>query len=126
MSFLDDLLRGQFRSAYWNTYYATNKERILGYHKNDYLSLNGDLKILLGCRCAWCCSDDFEFLEIDHIHNDGAEQRRRFNNNAKSEWRYYRNHPTEAKQVLQLLCQRCHKKKTKSGTRKGKAPSLLA
>lgn len=31
----------------------------------------------LGGQCACCCEAQFEFLQIDHINNDGAEHRKR-------------------------------------------------
>lgn len=69
--------------------------------------------IALGGKCACCGEDDWNTLEIDHVHGDGVEERKG------------RTRPAIAKQAMlkgiiengpqgryQLLCGNCHNKKT--------------
>jgi hypothetical protein len=61
----------------------------------------------LGDCCVGCGHRDIRVLEMDHIHDDGAEDRRRFKG-ARSMLTYYLSRPDEARERLQLLCRNCN------------------
>lgn len=60
-----------------------------------------------GKQCACCGESKYEFLAIDHINNDGAEQRRSMPNIRGSKfmrWLILNNYPTN----FQILCHNCN------------------
>jgi len=60
-------------------------------------------RTLLGDKCAVCGAT--EQLECDHINGGGKKERREvFGNDRMKMFRYYLQHPDEAKEKLQLLC----------------------
>ena len=64
----------------------------------------------LGGKCIECGYDeDIRALQLDHIHNDGKEDRKRLGSRV---CRYYVNNIEEAKQNLQVYCANCHAIKT--------------
>ena len=74
------------------------------------------LLIALGNKCSchgddcWHSGDcdvfDPRCLQFDHIHGDGASDRRR--TGSTSQLRYYFNHLDEAQENLQILCSNCN------------------
>lgn len=58
---------------------------------------------ILGGKCKTCGESDIQFLQLDHINDEGAEDRKRFKNIGLF-YVYYLNHPEEAQQRLQVLC----------------------
>ena len=64
----------------------------------------------LGSKCIRCGFSDVRILHVDHIFNDGAEERRKHrikNGGRHSDMtRYYFNHMTEGR--YQLLCPNCN------------------
>ena len=56
---------------------------------------------LLGGVCTCCGEAEYVFLDIDHIHNDGAEERRRIK---ISTWRLALMEPAR----FQILCRNCN------------------
>lgn len=68
-----------------------------------------------GGKCACCSTDIREFLEVDHINNDGAEHRRSLGGEAGREfywWVVNNNFPNN----LQLLCSNCNLAKYRYGS----------
>ena len=67
------------------------------------------LKLLeiIGSECIGCGFSDNRALQFDHIDNDGRDDRKRFGSSANM-YRYYINHPDEAKLKLQILCANCN------------------
>lgn len=67
---------------------------------------------ILGPVCL-CCSETFiDYLQIDHVDNDGAEHRRTMRSSgAQSIYRYVIANPTTDR--LQVLCANCHMFKTR-------------
>lgn len=66
---------------------------------------------LLGSKCVVCKNDDPRVLQIDHIDGHGLQDRKRFTTSERAGtpmYRYYLDHPEEAKQKLQLLCANCN------------------
>lgn len=64
--------------------------------------------MLGGFKCAKCGYDKEEkVLHIDHIHNTGAQDRKRFKTRNQF-YMYYKIHPLEAIENLQILCANCN------------------
>lgn len=76
--------------------YQLNKIALLN------LLTNGDVK------CAYCGFSNINALQFDHIHNDGTNDRKRFNKLNSTMYNYYVKHPKEAKRKLQVLCANCN------------------
>ena len=62
-----------------------------------------------GAVCKHCGFDNILALQIDHIHNDGAEERKALGNKNFSGWRFYEhliqnNYP----EGYQTLCANCN------------------
>jgi hypothetical protein len=66
-----------------------------------------------GGRCSCCGEMEPLFLELDHIHNDGAAERRKHGNQFQ-EWLFLRRHGWP-KENHQLLCANCNKGKLRNG-----------
>ncbi|MEM3089186.1 MAG: hypothetical protein QXY22_01305 [Candidatus Nitrosotenuis sp.] len=66
---------------------------------------------LLGGKCRICLNDKIESLEVDHIYNDGAEERSKYGSVEKI-YAWYLQHPEQAFRRLQPLCKDCHSMKT--------------
>ena len=67
------------------------------------------MDILGGPRCAWCGLDWAPALTFDHIHDDGASERRAgLYRNTTHMVTYYRARPADARQRLQVLCGSCN------------------
>lgn len=68
-----------------------------------------------GYRCACCGETEPVFLSIDHIHNDGAEQRRRgdYGRNGTSFYHWLRKNGYPA--GYQVLCLNCNIGKHRNG-----------
>lgn len=71
------------------------------------LELKREVIAAYGGRCACCGEDRIEFLAIDHIFNDGAEDRR---SNGKSGGQFYRRLKRDGfpQGRLQVLCYNCN------------------
>ena len=60
-------------------------------------------------QCACCGEKIIEFLEIDHVKNDGAEHRRKLGVSAIYHWINKNNFPNNVR--LQVLCSNCNQGK---------------
>lgn len=62
-----------------------------------------------GGQCRCCNTTEIEFLTLDHIHDDGAEQRRSYGKIVGGAiYRYIKNTPFEERpKDLQVLCFNC-------------------
>ena len=58
---------------------------------------------VLGGRCTVCGIEDRRMLQLDHINNTGAADRRIMGGNQQV-YRWIRNNPEEAMKHYQLLC----------------------
>lgn len=85
------------------------KKRKENYNKHYRFHIRLDLmEILGGSMCIFCgYSSDIRALQIDHKYGTGPKDRERFKSNYKM-YRYYRDHPEEAKGKLQVLCANCN------------------
>jgi hypothetical protein len=70
---------------------------------------------LLGGRCVCCGVSDYVFLDIDHVYDDGAEDRRR---GKIATWRLALIDPTR----FQVLCRNCNWAKFQGGCPHQAAP----
>ncbi|MFQ5787719.1 MAG: hypothetical protein ACE5H1_07025 [Thermodesulfobacteriota bacterium] len=88
-------------------YYYKNRPNILIYHKNISGHKRMKLVNLLGAFCKKCGETRFALLQLDHINNDGEEDRNIFHtpSNMVS---YYLKNPELAKKKLQPLCANCN------------------
>ncbi len=62
---------------------------------------------LLGGRCVACGDENFYELEIDHIFNDGNDERKYYTIPEKN----YIKNPKKSKNRLQVLCKKHHDEK---------------
>lgn len=78
----------------------------------DEMNLTNRYKliVLLGERCRMCPENRPDQLEVDHIYNDGDEERAKYG--SAEVYRYYLEHPELAFKRLQSLCKNCHEAKT--------------
>lgn len=67
---------------------------------------------LLGGQCVCCGETRFQFLEIDHVFNDGAVERKSFNNTQLAR-RFLAGRADVTR--YQLLCGNCHNAKSYHG-----------
>lgn len=66
---------------------------------------------LLGGKCRICLEDKISQLEVDHIYNDGAEERSKHGSSEKI-YGWYLQHADKGFKRLQPLCKECHRTKT--------------
>jgi len=78
----------------------------------DDLSPTNRYKLLkvLGGKCRICPIDEIKHLEIDHIYNDGAEERTKYGSTEKI-YGWYLQHEDKAFRRLQPLCKEHHNEK---------------
>ena len=65
-------------------------------------------EILGGKKCVKCGFDDQRALQFDHIHDDGATERKKRKTTALSYY-YYTDNPSIAKKRIQVLCANCNR-----------------
>lgn len=89
---------------YQKAWQAKNKERVNAY-KRDYCSrIRQQILDFYGRVCASCSHDDERVLQVDHVFNDGAEERRRFGKRIPALWKRIQANPER----YQLLCANCN------------------
>lgn len=90
-------------------YYQENKERLCAYQRQHKRKLKEEVLLHYGngkLACANCGFRDIRALTIDHIRNNGAEERQRLGNMLGSRFYYWlrrSNYP----QGYQVLCMNC-------------------
>jgi hypothetical protein len=90
-------------------WYQRNKERIAA----ERQVLKCSVLAKYGGLCACCGETDFAFLTIDHIHNDGGEDRRRVRASGNAFYRRLVDAPK--RDDLQVLCFNCNYAKNLNG-----------
>lgn len=88
---------------------AKNAER----ERARYRRLREETIAAYGGVCACCGEDEPLFLELDHVNNDGAKQRKKIGRGAKAlcVWAKRNGWPD----TLQLLCANCNQGKKRNG-----------
>jgi len=78
----------------------------------DSLSSTNRYKLLkiLGSKCRMCDVEEIKHLEIDHIFNDGAEERTQYGSTDKI-YGWYLENQDQAFRRLQPLCKEHHREK---------------
>lgn len=110
-----DKVRAYFRE-YARTYRVENKDRLSKYAKGPVfkatqkryrVSVKTDAMMAYGGHCTCCGETRIEFLTLDHIHNDGAEKRRK---GAGGGMKFYASLKVAGypKGDLQVLCMNCN------------------
>ena len=92
---------------------ADNREICNAYGRKHTAQTREKMFVLLGDRCvnpdcliSGGCRDK-RALQFDHIDGFGNKDRARFPN-VRIQYKYYLDHPDEAKQKLQVLCANCN------------------
>ena len=91
-------------------WWKKHPERTYDYMKRYFAKVGtyrDKLVKILGTKCAECGCSDMRCLQIDHINNDGYNDRKRFKT-INSFYIFYVKHPKEAKKQLQILCANCN------------------
>lgn len=91
-------------------YYLQNKERHDANTKRNYQAVRAEVLAAYGGACACCGESTPEFLGIDHIFNDGAEDRKRRGMSGYTLYRHLRRNGFP-KDRFQLLCHNCNQAK---------------
>lgn len=77
------------RRASQAKYREANREKNITYQRQRKLQLKFDVLAHYGKICAVCGFDDYRALQIDHIADNGAEERRSLGGKSFSGWRFY-------------------------------------
>jgi hypothetical protein len=78
-------------------------------------AIRAEVQFAYGSACVCCGETTVEFLTIDHIHDDGAEERREKKLFSEKFYRYLKREGYP-KDRYQLLCMNCNFAKGKFGT----------
>ena len=83
-----------------------NPEKYRAISRKVYIKLKLDVLIAYGGHCNCCGENQYEFLTLDHVNNDGAEHRRRLNTRGYAVY-------AEARKLgfpptFQVLCMNCN------------------
>ena len=57
-----------------------------------------------GGRCRCCGEDEYKFLSLDHVNNDGNKHRKEIKYKDMVVWAFKNNYPKN----LQILCHNCN------------------
>lgn len=95
--------------VYDKQYNELNRDKRLAYMKARREKFKDDVLNAYGRSCAICGFDDIRALQIDHIENDGAAERKSLGGKSVSGWRFYeilkaRGYP----EGYQTLCANCN------------------
>ena len=90
-------------------YRANNRQKIRELAKSRRLRFKEQVLSHYGRKCAYCGFDDYRALQIDHIDDNGAEERKALGGKSFSGWRFYewlvkQGYPTG----YQTLCANCN------------------
>lgn len=91
-------------------------DQVLESSKQSRAKLRLNVLLAYGGKCICCGETIVEFLQLDHVNNDGKEHRRQISNGLHSGSRVYKwakdnSYPPS----LQILCGNCHNAKTHYG-----------
>lgn len=92
--------------------YQNRVNNIIKNYEYD-VSIRKKLIIFLNPKCVYCGNEDIDLLDIDHKNALGYLDRRWAKQNNLSLYTYYWNNLINAFMRLQILCIKCHKRKTR-------------
>lgn len=88
-------------------YYAKHRDKILQKQRDQHRKSRQKMVALYGGMCVCCGEKNWEFLAIDHVNNDGAEDRR-----ITKPSEYYKRFLTGIRLPgFQVLCHNCNSAK---------------
>jgi hypothetical protein len=106
--------RRAYMKDYMDSYYKDNKEKVLSLVKQSSKKRGMEIKLQVLThysngrpKCACCGEMILKFLTIDHINNDGQEERKRLKLNGGMKfyrWLIKNNYP----ESYQVLCMNCN------------------
>lgn len=96
-----DRIRGKRR-------YHEDKEKMLATMKRSKRKLRLEAVAAYGGMCACCGESEPQFLAIDHIFNDGSEERRRLNGKRGAEFLRWLRAKGWSRDRYRLLCHNCN------------------
>lgn len=77
------------KQEYQAAYRAKNRERLRQYHRDRKFNLKLTVLDRYGKVCVQCGFDDHRALQIDHVNDNGAEERKSLGGQNFSGWRFY-------------------------------------
>ena len=94
--------------------HCADRKKRKRYSKKEYQNIKRRAMQRLGGACTCCGVTELDFLTIDHINNDGGEQRKAGQPSGQDLYRLIANaeHPPED---LQVLCWNCNMSKRVHG-----------
>ena len=87
-------------------YYEANKDKWRVSGRKSRLALRLDVLIAYGGHCACCGENQYEFLSLDHMNNDGAAHRRTLKTRCEGVYRQLRQQGYP--EGYQVLCMNCN------------------
>ncbi len=97
------------KKEYQARYREKNRERMREYQRQVRLSVRKAVFDHYGRECARCGYDDERALQIDHIADNGAEERASLGGKSFSGWRFYKHLvKLEYPSGYQTLCANCN------------------
>lgn len=78
------------KRTYQDQYRLDNRDKLLEYNRRVYRELKEETLKAYGLVCATCGFSDQRALQIDHIENDGAVERKRLGGRCFSGYPFYR------------------------------------
>lgn len=104
----------QFCNKHYAAWYRANNEDHHQRQRDFYRHLAMEVIIAYGGECTCCGENNFWFLTLDHIENDGAEHRRMINKKGGRDtyvWAKANDYPP----IFQVLCANCNFAKQRFG-----------
>lgn len=106
----DDPEYHYYRKSEW---YMRTRETRLVQMRNWRRSIHASAIKNLGSKCSCCAETHVTMLEVDHVNNDGASERREDNRNNFRTYQRIRDFP-ESRTRYQVLCSNCNHSKLRN------------
>ncbi len=94
-------------NAYYKKWRSKNIEKARRIVNESIAKIKLEVMTHYGLQCACCGEDEYTFLTLDHINNDGAEHRKSLSDHFARRiylWARKNNYPSS----LQTLCMNCN------------------
>jgi len=89
-------------------YYHYSPEISREYHRKQHSEITAKIFSFLGNKCVHCGIDDKRVLQIDHVNNNGADDKRRFGSFSTNYRRHVLDRLLNGSKEYQLLCANCN------------------